>query len=469
MSPILTRIPYSKGLGSRTSIAVSVSSIPIISNGLILYLDAGNAASYPGSGTTWTDVSGNINTGTLIDGPIYTSGTPSYFTFDGTNDYVLANNTNLNSLSLTSRFSNTSVSHFSWVYPTGAGVLVAELGQTAPNSGWHDSNIEISAGGAFSFSTWHNGLTSKVVSTNQLFNIWYYVGFTYDGTTLTAYINGSSIGTTTFTRTAPSQTHYALFAADFTNMGTGGQGIGRCASFSVYNRALSASEVLQNYNSLKDRFDLSVTSGLILYLDAGNAASYPGSGTTWTDLSGNSNTGTLTNGPTYSSANGGSIVFDGTNDFVDVPHNTLLDPTLNMTVSSWVNMTSFKDSNSIFGKGAGAAGFDFRIDSSTQLNLVKYAVVDQRITVAALSTGTWYNIAAVQSATKVDYYINGSFVGSFSNSSAYITVATSLKIGKDRNTIFTAAKIPQVSMYNRQLSAAEIQQNWLANKSRFGY
>ena len=56
------------------------------------------------------------------------------------------------------------------------------------------------------------------------------------------------------------------------------------------------------------------TSGLIFYLDAANTRSYPGSGTTWTDLSGNGNTGTLTNGPTYSSANGGQIVFDGSND-----------------------------------------------------------------------------------------------------------------------------------------------------------
>jgi len=61
-----------------------------------------------------------------------------------------------------------------------------------------------------------------------------------------------------------------------------------------------------------------VTDGLVLALDAGNTKSYPGSGTTWTDLSGNGNTGTLTNGPTFDSANGGSIVFDGTNDYVQV-------------------------------------------------------------------------------------------------------------------------------------------------------
>ena len=60
-----------------------------------------------------------------------------------------------------------------------------------------------------------------------------------------------------------------------------------------------------------------ITDGLVLYVDAGNTDSYPGSGTTWTDISTNSNNGTLTNGPTFDSGDGGSIVFDGTDDYVD--------------------------------------------------------------------------------------------------------------------------------------------------------
>jgi hypothetical protein len=227
----------------------------LVNSGLVLALDAGRTLSYPRSGTTWTDLSGLGNTATLVLGPTYSSADGGHIVFDGSNDYVLANNTSLNS-----QFSTTSVSHFMWVYPTGAGVLVSELGQTTLNASWHDSNIEISASGAFSFSTWHNSLTNRVVSSNLSFNTWYYVGFTYDGTTLTAYINGSSIGTTTFTRVAPynnsSQTHYALFATESQNMGTGGYGVGRCAAFSVYNRALSAAEVSQNYNALRRRFSI---------------------------------------------------------------------------------------------------------------------------------------------------------------------------------------------------------------------
>ena len=66
-----------------------------------------------------------------------------------------------------------------------------------------------------------------------------------------------------------------------------------------------------------------VTDGLVLCLDAANKRSYPGTGTTWTDRSANGNNGTLTNGPTFDSANGGSIVFDGTNDYVTTTKNNL--------------------------------------------------------------------------------------------------------------------------------------------------
>jgi len=228
----------------------------IIEDGLVLCLDAGNTKSYPGTGTTWTDLTRGGNTGTL-SGPAFSSANRGYFTCNGTSNYVLANNTSLNS-----KFSSTSVSHFIWFYPTSAGQIVSELGQTTINANWHDSNIEISTGGAVSFGTWANifPYTNKVTSSNLSFNTWYYMGFSYNGTTLTAYINGSPIGTTNFTRQAPYnngyQTHYALCATDSTNMGTGGYAGGQIGSFVVYNRALAATEVLQNFNAIRGRYDI---------------------------------------------------------------------------------------------------------------------------------------------------------------------------------------------------------------------
>ena len=84
-----------------------------------------------------------------------------------------------------------------------------------------------------------------------------------------------------------------------------------------------------------------VMNGLVLALDAANSKSYPGSGTTWTDLSGNSNTGTLTNGPTYNSANGGSIVFDGVDDGVNIPHNSNIDIRNQITIECLFYLNSF--------------------------------------------------------------------------------------------------------------------------------
>jgi hypothetical protein len=79
-----------------------------------------------------------------------------------------------------------------------------------------------------------------------------------------------------------------------------------------------------------------VMDGLVMYLDAGNTKSYLSGSSTWNDLSGNGNNGTLTNGPTFSSANGGSIVFDGVDDTITVPYSSTLDPTGGITIEAWI-------------------------------------------------------------------------------------------------------------------------------------
>ena len=84
-----------------------------------------------------------------------------------------------------------------------------------------------------------------------------------------------------------------------------------------------------------------VTSGLVLALDAANKVSYPGTGTTWYDLSGNGNTGTITNGPTFSNVNLGTIVFDGTNDYVSIPSTSNFNNGNNITVEAWVLCTNW--------------------------------------------------------------------------------------------------------------------------------
>jgi hypothetical protein len=188
-------------------------------------------------------------TGTLTNGPVYSSNNNGYFSLDGVNDYIITS-----SLFNPTTFPN--LTQILWFYPTSAGQIVCELGQSTINSAWHDSNIEISSGGIISFSIWHGSLTNKVTSSAQSFNKWYQLALTYSGTTCTAYINGSSIGNTSFTRSTTSALYYGIGATDSTNMGTAGYAGGRVSIFMVYQRALTSDEILNNYNAHRGRFGL---------------------------------------------------------------------------------------------------------------------------------------------------------------------------------------------------------------------
>jgi len=231
------------------------STSMLVTSGLICHLKTA-----PPIGSTWADDKGNSNA-TLANSPTYSSSNGGYISLNGSTQYVMTS-TSLNAqISGTSPNKSNDQSIFIWCYPTEQGIIVSEIGQASINTSWHDSNIEITSSGVVFFSVWHNALTSKVSSAAKSFNNWYHLGWTYSGTTLTAYINGSSVGTATLTRSAPFNSgfnlHYALGAIDATNMGSDGSYCAmRVGSFQVYNRALTASEVLMNYNSNKSIYGL---------------------------------------------------------------------------------------------------------------------------------------------------------------------------------------------------------------------
>ena len=224
----------------------------IVSTGLILNYDIGNASSYPGTGTTVTDLQASSNA-TLFNTPTYTSG---YLTFNGTNQY-LTTNTSLNS-KLSPANTSKVISIFLWAYMSDDGVLITELGQTTLNSGWYDSQIERVAG-TLRFSVWSNqpGFASTVATS---LNTWYYIGFTYDATTLRAYVNGSAAGTATYARQSPyvdgggAGLHYAVAAGAGTNLGDGTYSSMRLGALHVYNTALTAGQVSTNFQADRGRY-----------------------------------------------------------------------------------------------------------------------------------------------------------------------------------------------------------------------
>jgi hypothetical protein len=226
---------------------------PLVTTGLILNYNISDGACYPGSGSLVTDLTGSSNA-TLVNTPTYTSGGGSYLTFNGTNQY-LGTNTSLGS-KLSPPNTSTTISIFVWVYPMDNGVIVSELGQTTPNTGWHDSQIEMVAG-TLKFSVWQNqpGFSSTIATP---LNAWYYVGFTYNGTVLTGYVNGvSAVTSGTITRSTPGASlFYAVASLDGTNLGDGTYANMRFGGMQIYNTALSSGSVQQNFNAQKSRFGL---------------------------------------------------------------------------------------------------------------------------------------------------------------------------------------------------------------------
>ena len=136
-----------------------------------------------------------------------------------------------------------------------------------------------------------------------------------------------------------------------------------------------------------------VTNGLVLALDAGNIKSYPGSGTTWGDLSGNGNVGIMTNGPVYSSMNGGTIVFDGNNDNVSIGTNGFSFGSSPGTLSAWAKSAGLSFSRTIFSYGnAETNGARFLGIGQNNFYFSGYG---SSISASGLSYDSWFNLVGV--------------------------------------------------------------------------
>jgi hypothetical protein len=218
-----------------------------------------------------------------------------------------------------------------------------------------------------------------------------------------------------------------------------------------------------------------VQSGLVLNLDAGASTSYPGSGTTWTDLSGTGNNGTLVNGPTYSSANGGSIVFDGSNDYVDLTQ-TVQFNTGDFSVSGWFKSNSGNTSSKIIwnsGYNGGTPDLEIGLELGTnQLYLYIRPPGVSVTTTYSVDDNVWRHFTVTKTSSTLSLYVNGSLASSVNGSytSDIDTANVIPRIGNGLNNINNRpfnGNIPQVSVYNRALSAAEVSQNYNALKGRF--
>ena len=226
-----------------------------------------------------------------------------------------------------------------------------------------------------------------------------------------------------------------------------------------------------------------VLDGLVLCLDAGNPKSYPGSGTTWTDLSGNGNNGTLVNGVGYNSGNLGSLDFDGTNDygFITDSNNFTVTET---TVCAWFNASVIYDaSNSSRGvlssyDASGRQYYGLRIDSLSSNNKLNtyyddnagYGFKILRSTTNLLENTWYYGCMTWKSGTFHRVYLNGIQEAEETNvATVTLNPTTGFYIGDDlaSSTGYFKGKISNFKVYNKALTPQEIQQNYNALKGRF--
>jgi hypothetical protein len=212
-----------------------------------------------------------------------------------------------------------------------------------------------------------------------------------------------------------------------------------------------------------------VTDGLVLCLDAADRNSYPGSGSTWYDLSGQSNDFTI-NGPTFSSLNNGCFSFNGSADYMRKTTSGII--TNSVTIETWFYLSQTKSYHGIFGS-SNTERYEMLVKGTYQVEVSlqssNWAQYNNQ-----LALNNWYNFTlSATNGSQWKMYKNGNDLGNPSNSSGTWQVSgavTYLDIGRLRNnTLFTPnGLIPIIKVYNRALSASEVLQNYNATKGRFG-
>jgi len=442
-------------------------------SGVTQYFDFSKQSSYPGTGANLNDISGNGYNDTItspeqvkyIDGvKCLDCSVGAQINGDVNNAPTLGNNYTIFT------WARVISSTDEWrtllrTYDDDHPLLVQSGGNAI---GYYDNN-----GGGFVAS-------SLSVSTLGLANRWVlYTIVGSSGTQQTFYINeGTSNSTVSANATGEKMD-------DICNHS--GQIFGPVGSCVVYNnQSFTQSQVLQYFNATKQYYGYNaqnvLTYGLITSYDAGNPISYPGTGTTWYDLTGNGNNGTLYNSPTYSN---GEISFDGLDDYMQANIlNTLLDGDPNFSVEFFVKRTSNFVNSGFWGIGGAGQGYsiegwtptqnEIHLDlyDSTRLSSGQYYPLNTYVHVVWAKQGT-----AISTST-VNLYINGVLTNltltrnqttgpRYNTSTPGVGIALG-RLNGNSNSFYAPITIGVFRIYDRQLTQGEVLNNYNAQKARFG-
>jgi hypothetical protein len=284
----------------------------------------------------------------------------------------------------------------------------------------------------------------------SLNTLYYSSSYAYLGGSIQDWQNSSGYNKSSFSFTTPAGTTFIKIRLDFVGI-----------------NATMTGEAINYANFLFGGFQLNTGSAVTDYIATTTSQVLPS--TSWKDISGSGNIGTLTNGPTYSSENGGAIVFDGTNDFCQL--NTFADLEQSSFTFEVVFKTTAADTRLIVGKYSGV-GADYWLGTQPKLNWSFGSPAKVDIRSNANVNDNVYKVAHAiydKSTSQTFLYVNGVFQSQGSVPATITSATGNLRLGTwEAGGFFFPGSLPVFKIYNRALTATEIQQNYNALRGRFG-
>jgi hypothetical protein len=455
----------------------------LVTNGLVIQLDAYDSTSYSG-GTTVFDITSGYN---------HTLTGANYVVLNGIKCFDCTTGTNRVVVNGTGPTLPTS----GYTYITWARMLTSNTGfRTLLYTNSPKYTPITIPNGTNTLGYWDSEFRNSGYDVSSEGGIWVQFAVVGTNSSQTFYINGSQVGST-IAFGAGGTTHWG-----WGNNDLAGQPWGHVANMYFYNRQLSLSEITQQYNFLAPRFveqtptptptstptitptpsvtlDGFTTSNLVLHYDPSNVSSYSGTGTTITDLSGNGFNGTMSNVSFTSSY----FTYNGSSSNISVADNELLEPgSGDWSVEFWVNHSVIAGAGRVLiGKTDSGESADWGYGLRTLSNGNTYMEIGNGTTsttspFSTLSINTWYQVVGVWTNVATNtlvLYVNGASIGTRFHSFASIKNTTSpLYIGSfgDGSAFgqWLNGRMGIVRMYNKALTSTEILNNYNADKSKYG-
>jgi TM2 domain-containing membrane protein YozV len=452
-----------------------------IDSDLIIDLNPNDTRSYSGSGTSFIDISANSNTALMINGPIFGSdGYTNYWKFDGVNDYASVSATptvfNYNRNSFT-------ISCWAWYDVLESPIYKSGLLSKWQVGGGTNNEFLFIVNGSSSTNNYYYmqldyddglpadlGNNATITSTSKVnLKFWRLATFTFDNGVLKMYIDGNLETTlvSTNTKVKRDTSSYLEIARWFQSSPI--YGSGRRGQIQFYNRALTSTEILNLFNSQRQKYRLlnpSYMKNCVFNFDFGIEGTFDNSGTTVNDLA-RYNHGTTFNSPTYTFENRGAMVFNGTNQYIQIANNSVFNHTSGyFSFALWVNFSNVTGQRCIFTNYAGStSGWSIQLFGGV-INIFLSGDGPDIVGTTPIQLSTWYHIFVTGSPGSYKLYINGIREGIIFTGAVALT-GSNIFVSQIAGGANFAGKIALIQMFNAQFSEADVRSHYSETLSRF--